>query len=132
RLVEKVLVHLLAEELVRQLDRAPRDTLLVVCRCRRHRLSYFFPAASFAASSLAGRMTTSPLGFPGTAPRTATRFWSVSTATTTRFFAVMRAVPMWPGRRLPLMTRDGNADAPIDPGWSLVLVPWLMGPPLKR
>ena len=38
---------------------------------------------------------------------------------------------MWPRIRMPLKTRDGVADAPIEPGLRTLCEPWLVGPRLK-
>src|SRR5204863_8740331 len=76
-------------------------------------------------------ITRPPRG-PGTAPFTATRFFSGSTRTTCRFLTVTRSLPMWPAIRMPLMTRPGVVPEPIEPGarqrsdW-----PWVFGPPWK-
>jgi len=55
----------------------------------------------------AGRMRTRPLLWPGTAPRIRTRFFSVSTRTTSRLRVVTRSLPMRPDIFMPLMTLPG-------------------------
>src|SRR6185295_3227817 len=62
-------------------------------------------------------LTTTTLPFaPGTAPLIINKLFSASTRATVSRFIVTRTSPMWPDERLPLITRDGNADAPIEPG----------------
>src|SRR3954447_15304201 len=65
---------------------------------------------------------------PGTAPRTISRFSPGTTSTTSRPFWVTRPPPMRPGPRIPLNTREGVAEAPIEPGWRTLCEPWLLGP----
>src|SRR5438128_5752664 len=60
-------------------------------------------------------MTRYPPFGPGTLPSTTSRLSSFSTPSTRRFRTVTRALPMCPDIRIPLNTRDGNADDPIDP-----------------
>src|SRR5205807_8959577 len=55
-----------------------------------------------------------PLG-PGTLPSTTSRFSSLSTPRMRRLRMVTRSVPMCPDMRMPLNTRDGNAEEPIEP-----------------
>src|SRR6266542_6590687 len=55
-----------------------------------------------------------PFG-PGTLPSTTSRLSSLSTPSTRRLRTVTRALPMCPDIRIPLNTRDGNDDEPIDP-----------------
>src|SRR5713101_8162491 len=104
----------------------PRPRLLI------SRLSYPFLAALFAAFN--GSTVAEPAnprrsrgGFfdlvmikyppfgPGTLPSTTRRLSSFSTPSTRRLRTVTRALPMCPDIRIPLNTRDGNADDPIDP-----------------
>src|SRR5437016_10412949 len=97
-----MLVNRLREQLVGQRRRA----LLAAVGCeelRVHESSRFFT-------------TTRPFEGPGIAPLTRITCCSASTATTSRFLMVRFTAPMCPGRRLPLMTRDGYADEPIEPG----------------
>src|SRR5437773_7204296 len=54
-----------------------------------------------------------PLG-PGTDPRTSSRFSSVSTFTTFKFFAVTLTFPMCPGKCWFFQTREGKELPPID------------------
>src|SRR6516164_661840 len=56
-----------------------------------------------------------PLG-PGTEPRTNSRFSSVSTLITFKFFAVTLALPRCPGKCWFFHTRDGNELPPMPPG----------------
>src|SRR6202040_1058056 len=51
---------------------------------------------------------------PGTLPSTTSRFSSLSTPSIRRLRIVIRTSPMWPDIRMPLNTRDGNADEPIE------------------
>src|SRR5436190_6322859 len=109
-------VELLAEDLLVEVDRAG---LAEVRRCLLRHLY-----ASVLIS------TTEPLA-PGTEPRSRTTFWSGSTSTISRPRWVTRLLPIWPGPRMPLNTRDGVADAPIEPGARTLCEPWLAGPRLK-
>src|ERR1700676_1915295 len=47
---------------------------------------------------------------PGTLPSTTSRFSSLSTPSIRRLRMVIRTSPMWPDIRIPLNTREGNAD----------------------
>src|SRR5215510_12787911 len=77
-------------------------------------------------------LTTTTLPFaPGTAPLIINRLLSASTRATVSRFTVTRTSPIWPDERLPLITRDGKADAPIDPGARTFIEPWDSGPRLK-
>ena len=72
-----------------------------------------------------------PLG-PGTAPRTRSRLLVGSTRTTLRFRTVIRALPYWPGLRIPLRVWAGSALGPDEPGWRCIrLTPWVARSPLK-
>ena len=53
---------------------------------------------------------------PGTAPRTSIRLRSGMISTTVRPRWVTRPPPIRPGPRMPLNTREGVAEAPIEPG----------------
>src|SRR5690242_4442279 len=75
-------------------------------------------------------ITTVPFA-PGTAPRIINRLFSASTRATVRPLIVIRASPMWPDERLPLITRDGYAEAPIEPGARTFIEPCDSGPRLK-
>src|SRR5262245_48761783 len=59
------------------------------------------------------------------------RFLSLSIRTTFRFLTVTCSLPMCPAARMPLNTRDGNADEPIEPGARWNIEPWLFAPPPK-
>ena len=104
------------------------------------------PGAATAAASVAliwtpparlgalteSRSTTTPPRGPGTAPLTRISSRSGSAETTSRFRAVTWRPPMRPAIRVPLKTRDGVAQAPIDPGTRWVLwLPWEAPWPLK-
>ena len=43
-----------------------------------------------------------------------------------------RLLPIWPGLFMPLNTRDGVADAPMEPGARTLCEPWDFGPEAKR
>src|SRR5208283_5290322 len=123
-------------------------TLLLHTRGRgRPRYTYAFFAARFAAfngstvaepanprRSLGGffalTITMYPPCGPGTLPSTTSRFSSLSTPKTLRLRCVTRSCPMCPDMRIPLNTREGNADEPIDPViWNID--PCDLGPPPK-
>src|SRR6185437_2854090 len=55
-----------------------------------------------------------PFG-PGTLPSTTSRLSSLSTPSTRKLRCVTRSTPMCPDMRMPLNTREGNADEPIEP-----------------
>src|SRR5690606_12008443 len=62
------------------------------------------------------RTYTTRLRAPGTAPLTSSTPFSVSTACTVRLRTVTRSPPIRPAMRVPLKTRLGVAEAPIEPG----------------
>ena len=64
---------------------------------------------------------------PGTEPRTSMRFSLGSIWTTSMPFWVTRLLPIWPGPRMPLKTREGVAEAPIEPGARTLWEPWGLG-----
>ena len=69
---------------------------------------------------------------PGTAPRTRISSRSASAWTTSRFSVVTWCPPMRPAMRVPLKTRAGVAQAPMDPGERCFLwLPWAAPWPLK-
>src|SRR3954464_14883337 len=68
-----------------------------------------------------------PFFGPGTAPLTRSRFRSVSTECTVRPTCVTRLPPIRPAIFMPLMTRDGVADAPIEPGVRMLCDPGVTG-----
>src|SRR5580693_2759028 len=75
-------------------------------------------------------MTRYPPCGPGTLPSTTKRFSSLSTPSTRKLRCVTRAWPICPDMRIPLNTREGNADDPIDPViWNID--PCDLGPPPK-
>ena len=43
----------------------------------------------------------------------------------------MRLLPIWPGPRMPFITRDGQAEAPIEPGARTLCEPCDFGPLAK-
>src|SRR5260221_14389485 len=70
-----------------------------------------------------------PFG-PGTLPSTTNKLSSLSTPRMRRLRTVTRSTPMCPDIRMPLNTREGNADDPIDPVvWNIE--PCDLGPPAK-
>src|SRR5690606_4463053 len=64
----------------------------------------------------AERSTTRPPLLPGTAPLSRIRPFSTSTACTVTFWVVTTSLPIRPDMRVPLKTRPGVAQAPIEPG----------------
>src|SRR5262249_50256028 len=74
------------------------------------------------------RTSTNPFFGPGTAPLTNRRLRSASTSWTTRPTWVTRSPPSRPAMRTPLKTRDGVADAPIEPGLRMLCEPCDFGP----
>ena len=69
-----------------------------------------------------------PFFGPGTAPLTRMRFRSGSTECTVNPSCVRRFPPMRPGIFWPLNTRDGVAEAPIEPGARTLCEPCDFGP----
>src|SRR4029077_8722064 len=76
-------------------------------------------------------ISTRPPTDPGTAPAISSRLRSVSTSATLRPRWVTRWSPMWPAILMPLRTRAGVADAPIDPGARTLCEPCDTGPRWK-
>src|SRR6202012_47107 len=74
--------------------------------------------------------TVEPVG-PGTAPRTSIRLRLGMISTIVRPRWVTRPPPMRPGPRGPLDTRDGVAEAPIEPGARTLCEPCDLGPEEK-
>src|SRR5262249_57886442 len=74
------------------------------------------------------RTSTNPFFGPGTAPLTNRRLRSASTSWTTGPTCVTRLPPRRPAMRTPLKTRDGVADAPIEPGLRMLCEPCDFGP----
>src|SRR5882672_1240272 len=68
---------------------------------------------------------------PGTEPYTRSKFSSVSTFTTRRFFAVTRELPMCPGKCCPGQTREGKELPPMPPGARWCMDPCVASPPRK-
>src|SRR5512145_1244510 len=58
-------------------------------------------------------------------------FLSGWTPTTLRLRTVTRSSPYWPPIFMFLMTREGHAEAPMDPGARWNMDPWVARPPLK-
>ena len=52
-------------------------------------------------------------------------------STTSRPRWVARLLPIWPGPRMPLNTRAGSAEAPIEPGARTLCEPCDLGPEAK-
>src|ERR1700691_6607755 len=70
-----------------------------------------------------------PLG-PGTLPSTTSRLSSLLRPSTRKLRTVTRSTPMCPDMRMPLNTRDGNAEEPMEPViWNIE--PCDLGPPAK-
>src|SRR5436305_3947363 len=78
------------------------------------------------------RISTSPFFGPGTAPLTSRRFRSGSTEWMVSPTWVTRLPPMRPAMRTPLNTREGVADAPIEPGLRMLCEPCVTGPRWNR
>src|SRR5581483_10839160 len=115
------------EQLGRQVDRA----VLLAARCEHIDLQslrghYFSPRL------IALRTMTSPPRRPGMAPLISSTPFSASTLCTTRFCVVTRSLPIRPAIRVPLNTRAGVAQPPIEPGrrWT-ACAPWLAPWPRK-
>src|SRR3954453_10831300 len=72
-----------------------------------------------------------PFFGPGTAPLTRSRFCAGSTEWTVRPTCVTRLPPRRPAILIPLKTREGVADAPIEPGLRTLCEPCDVGPRLK-
>ncbi len=68
---------------------------------------------------------------PGTAPRTTSRLLPASTRTTLTLRSVTLSVPMCPAPFMPGSTREGKAEAPIEPGARWNIEPWVAAPPRK-
>src|SRR3954453_16864218 len=80
----------------------------------------------------ASRTSTMRPRVPGPAPLTSSSPFTASTAWTVRFRTVVRSWPIRPAIRMPLKTRDGVEEAPIETGFrGLRGEPWLGGTPLK-
>src|SRR6185437_17137697 len=111
-LVDEVRLHLGAEDRVFDVDGAglPEERCL---HCHYERTS------------------TSPFFGPGTEPLTSSKLLSASTWKTVSPSCVARLPHMRPGSLMPLNTRDGVADAPIEPGLRTLCEPWPRGPELK-
>src|SRR5437763_7813812 len=77
------------------------------------------------------RMTTTLPFAPGTAPRIIKILFSASTRAIVSPFTVTRSSPMWPEDLFPLTTREGYAEAPIEPGARTFIEPCDSGPRLK-
>ena len=69
-----------------------------------------------------------PFFGPGTEPFTSSRFRSTSTSCTVRPICVTRLPPIRPAILIPLNTRDGVAEAPIEPGLRTLCEPCERGP----
>src|SRR5712671_4979252 len=98
--------------------------------CGIHRSEFIIHHSAFLCLAAFFTTTTLPFG-PGTAPRIISKLFSASTLATVNPFTVMRASPMWPDERIPLTTREGYAEAPIEPGARTFIEPCDSGPRLK-
>src|SRR3989338_5372597 len=101
-------------------------------------VSAFFSAAfstTFQGEVLfffkASRTITRQSSEPGTAPRTAIKWFSASTLITFRFCTVFLSAPICPAAPIPLPSFEENEDAPIEPGTRPNIEPWDLGPPTK-
>ena len=74
------------------------------------------------------RTSTRPFLGPGTAPLTSSRFRVGSTSCTVTPSWVTRLPPIRPAILMPLNTREGVAEAPIEPGARTLCEPWARGP----
>src|SRR5262245_2692823 len=74
------------------------------------------------------RISTRPFFGPGTAPLTSKRFRSGSMEWTVSPTCVARLPPIRPAIFIPLKTREGVAEAPIEPGLRTLCEPWVTGP----
>ena len=86
-------------------------------------------ARACAFSSL---ISTMPFFGPGTAPLTSSRLFSTSISCTCSPTWVTRLPPRRPAIFIPLKTRDGVAEAPIEPGLRMLCEPCVFGPRWKR
>ncbi len=68
---------------------------------------------------------------PGCRLRQSSRWFSGSTRSTFRLCTVTRPPPIRPAARMPLTTREGNDDAPIEPGARWNIEPCVAAPPAK-
>src|SRR5437763_6083075 len=116
------LVHEMRLDLVAEDGLVERDLLLRAaqqgCLQRSHYL-------------MSSRISTRPFFGPGTAPLTRRRFRSASTEWTVSPTWVLRLPPIRPAIFTPLKTRDGVAEAPIEPGLRTLCEPCVTGPRLK-
>ena len=86
----------------------------------------------FSPRLIALRTITSPPVRPGMAPLISSTPFSASTLCTNRFCVVTRSLPMRPDIRVPLNTRPGVAQPPIEPGRRCTAcAPWLAPWPLE-
>src|SRR5204862_6190452 len=116
----EVRLQLGAEDRLLERHALRRGAARIEQRCGRSR--HYLPSS---------RISTTPFFGPGTAPFTSSRFRSASTAWTVRPTCVTRCPPMRPAMRTPLNTREGVAEAPIEPGLRTLCEPWVTGPRLK-
>src|SRR6266540_2703056 len=80
---------------------------------------------------VSSRTSTKAFFGPGTAPLTSSRLRSASISCTTRPTCVTRLPPIRPDIFMPLKTRAGVADAPIEPGLRMLCEPCDLGPRRK-
>ena len=100
--------------------------------------SYFLPFFGFSTCATlmllavsALRTTRSRSARPERRLRRSAGGCPASTRSTFRLWIVTRPPPIRPAARMPLMTRDGNDDAPIDPGARWNIDPCVAAPPAK-
>ena len=99
--------------------RLERDVLRLRRPWRRARVPSEQPSAAHLDEAVLG---------PGTEPLTSSRFRSASTLWTVRPSWVTRLPPIRPAIFMPLNTREGVAEAPIEPGARTLCEPWPRGP----
>src|SRR6185312_7537124 len=116
---------------VEQLGRQFNAAALLAAR-RVHVNLDCFRSHQLSPLLMALRTMTSPPFRPGMAPLISNTPCSASTLCTTRFCVVTRSLPIRPAIRVPLNTRPGVAQPPIEPGRRCTAcAPWLAPWPLK-
>src|SRR5207245_2836698 len=116
--------HSLVHEVRLDLDREHRVV-------ERHVLGLLAARIELGCLGHQPRTSTIPFLGPGTAPLTSSRFRSASMSCTVRPSWVTRLPPIRPAILMPLKTRDGVADAPIEPGLRMLCEPCERGPEPK-
>ena len=118
-------VRLDVEQLGGQLDGAVRSCRPGVLTSILRVLAAF-GSHYFSPRLIALRTTTSPPVRPGMAPLISSTPFSASTLCTNRFWVVTRSLPIRPDIRVPLNTRPGVAQPPMEPGRRCTAwAPWL-------